>query len=67
MTEYGYSFFEAVAEDYCRALALIAVVCEKNGMIGKSTYRSHDKMAWLEENKHLFPKTENGKSIGIVF
>lgn len=67
MSEYGYSFFEAVAEDYCRALALIAVICERNGMIGKATYRTHDQLAWLEENKHLFEQPKDGKSIGFVF
>lgn len=50
MAEYHYTFERAIAEDYCRALALISALCERNGMIGISTYRTHEFMDWVKKS-----------------
>lgn len=47
MSEYHYTREEAINENICVVNALVAVYCERNGMRGVSTYRSHEILKFL--------------------
>lgn len=50
MAEYGYTLKQALNENITTANALLAVLMEKNGLVGVKTYRTHEYLKYLEKH-----------------